>query len=139
MKVCVYTHSQVPNAVRVCDRRLKQIVIKSMPVCFSTNGNDSGFVAVQFHVVWSTMNITWTLFISVWSNQLSYRYFISWYILTSSANRRRFEYLTVLQNSFMKTLNRSGPRTDPCGTLDNTSYSTRSVPWQQTRDNLLVL
>ena len=138
LKLCVCTHYQVPDTLCVCDRRFTQFVIKTMPVCFSTKRNDSGFVANQFHVVWSTMNITWTLFISDWSNQLSYGDFISWYILTSLAKRRRFECLTVLHKLFMKTLNRSGPRTDPWGTLDNTSYSSGSVPWQQSSCNGLV-
>jgi hypothetical protein len=46
MKLCVHKHSQIPDAVGACDRRFTQFAIKTMPVCFSTKGNDSGFVDV---------------------------------------------------------------------------------------------
>jgi hypothetical protein len=67
------------------------------------------------------VHYTQTLLISDWSNQLSQVDFISQYILTSSAKRKKIEYLTALHKDFMKTITRSGPRKDPCGTPDNTS------------------
>jgi hypothetical protein len=46
MDLCAHNHSQIPDAVCACDRRFTQFVIKTMLVCFSTQGNYSGFVDV---------------------------------------------------------------------------------------------
>jgi hypothetical protein len=51
VKLCVCKHSQIPDAFPACDRRFTEFIIKTMPVCFSTKGNGSGFVDVQFHLV----------------------------------------------------------------------------------------
>jgi len=51
IKCFVYKHSQIPDAVCACDRRLTQFVIRTLPFCFSTQGNDSGFVAGSFRIV----------------------------------------------------------------------------------------
>jgi hypothetical protein len=91
------------------------------------------FIVMQFKI-----HNTRTLFISDWGYQLSYLDFIYRYILTSSANRRQFEYLTALHRSFMKTMKIIVRGTDPCGTPDNKSCGVVSVPRQQTWDNLLV-
>jgi hypothetical protein len=79
-------------------------------------------------ILWSFKYTTRTLFISDWSIQLSLGDFIPQYIFMSSAKRRQFEYLTALHKSFVTTLKRSDPRTDPCGTTDNTSYSRWKKP-----------
>jgi len=46
----------------------------------------------------------------------------------SSAKRRESAYLTPLHKLFMTTLKRSGPRTDPFGTPDDTAYIVESAP-----------
>jgi hypothetical protein len=84
------------------------------------------FIVMQFEI-----HHTRTLFISNWGYQLSCVDFVSGHILTSSANRRQFGYLTALHKSFMKRVKRSVRGTDPCGTPDNKSYSSLIITYQQ--------
>ena len=51
VKLCVCKHSRIPDAFPACDRRFTEFIIKTMPVCFSTKGNGSGFIDVYLHVV----------------------------------------------------------------------------------------
>jgi hypothetical protein len=51
MKVGLSKLSHIPDAVHAYDRRSIEFVIKTLPVCFSTKGDGSGFVDARFHVV----------------------------------------------------------------------------------------
>ena len=44
------------------------------------------------------------------------------------SKEKAIEYLTTPHKLLMKMLKRSGPRTGPCGTPYNTSYSKESAP-----------
>jgi hypothetical protein len=57
MKLCVYKHSQIPDAVCGCDRRCTLFVITVMFVWFSAKGNDSGFFEDYVHAVWNTPHL----------------------------------------------------------------------------------
>jgi hypothetical protein len=47
----------------------------------------------------------------------------------SSAKGRQFEYLAITNKLLIKKiLKRTGSRTDPCPTPDNTSYAEESAP-----------
>jgi len=48
MELCVYKHSQVPDAVRAWQKFHTQFVIKTMPVCLSAKGSDPAFVDIGF-------------------------------------------------------------------------------------------
>jgi len=136
MKFCFYRHPQIPWRIPCVWQKTQQVWYQNHASFF--------YKKKELWLCWRlfSYSLKYTplehyLYLTGVTN-CHKRISVSVCILTSSAKKEQFEFLTALHNSFMKAMKRSSPRNDPCGITDNTSYGVESALRWDIWDGVLV-